>query len=190
MQLAQLANWPDTALCFAIEWRDVTPAWTWHDWQIRTAETQHELSNRAIRLTFAGKSLFYSGDGRPTAQSIALMAGADLAFQECASLTALSDDASHGDFPACLALFQTLALPAMGLYHCYDAILPALRIACRPWTGCSLARTAYNTIFISHRAAARKARHERTSPKTEHYRRGRCPPRRGLARGRFPRAEQ
>lgn len=135
MQLAQLANWPDTALCFAIEWRDVTPAWTWHDWQIRTAETQHELSNRAIRITLAEKSLFYSGDGQPTAQSIALMAGADLAFQECASLTALSDDASHGDFPACLALFQTLALPAMGLYHCYDAILPALRVACRPWNG-------------------------------------------------------
>jgi hypothetical protein len=39
--------------------------------------------------------------------SIALMAGAGLAFQECASLTALSDDASHGDFPSCLMLFRT-----------------------------------------------------------------------------------
>ncbi len=42
--------------------------------------TQHELSNRAIRITIAGQTLFYSGDGRPTADSIALMAGAGLAF--------------------------------------------------------------------------------------------------------------
>jgi hypothetical protein len=50
------------------------------------------------------------------------MAGADLAFQECASLTALSDDASHGDFPSCLALFSNW-LSRLWLYHCYDAIL-------------------------------------------------------------------
>lgn len=61
---------------------------TWQDWQIRTAPTQHELSNRAIRITIAGQTLFYSGDGRPTADSIALMAGAGLAFQECASVAA------------------------------------------------------------------------------------------------------
>ena len=68
------------------------------------------------------------------------MAGADLAFQECASLTALSDDASHGDFPSCLALFRQLAIPAFGLYHCYDAILDDLKTACQPWDG----------LFVSH----------------------------------------
>jgi ribonuclease BN (tRNA processing enzyme) len=42
--------------------------------------TQHELS-RAIRITIAGQTLFYSGDGRPTADSIALMAGAGWRFR-------------------------------------------------------------------------------------------------------------
>lgn len=140
MQLAALANWPQTTLSFDLDWRDTTDAWHWHDWHIRTAETRHELTNRAIRITFGGRTLFYSGDGRPTAASIALMAGADLAFQECASLTALSDDASHSDFPSCLALFRQLAIPAFGLYHCYDAILDDLKTACQPWDG----------LFVSH----------------------------------------
>lgn len=140
MQLAALASWPQTTMSFELDWRDTTDAWTWHDWHIQTAETQHELTNRAIRITQGEQTLFYSGDGRPTAQSIALMAGADLAFQECASLTALNEDASHGDFPSCLALFQQLDIPALGLYHCYDAILDDLKAACDPWDG----------LFVSH----------------------------------------
>ena len=88
MQLAALANWPQADLGFTIDWQECREARTWQDWQIRTAPTQHELSNRAIRITIAGQTLFYSGDGRPTADSIALMAGAGLAFQECASVAA------------------------------------------------------------------------------------------------------
>lgn len=140
MQLAALANWPQADLGFTIDWQECREAWTWQDWQIRTAPTQHELSNRAIRITIAGQTLFYSGDGRPTADSIALMAGAGLAFQECASVAALDDDASHGDFPSCLMLFRTLQLPAMGLYHCEDASLSALKQACQPWPGLFVSR--------------------------------------------------
>ena len=140
MQLAALANWPQADLGFTIDWQECREAWTWQDWQIRTAPTQHELSNRAIRITIAGQTLFYSGDGRPTADSMALMAGAGLAFQECASVAALDDDASHGDFPSCLMLFRTLQLPALGLYHCEDASLPALKQACQPWPGLFVSR--------------------------------------------------
>lgn len=139
-QLAALATWPQTTLCFDLDWRDTADAWTWHDWHIQTAETRHELTNRAIRITQGQQTLFYSGDGRPTPESVALMEGADLAFQECASLTALSSEASHGDFPSCLALFQQLNLPALGLYHCHDAILDDLKRACQPWSG----------LFVSH----------------------------------------
>jgi hypothetical protein len=139
MQLAALASWPQTALGFDLDWRDATDTWHWHDWHIRTAETQHELPNRAIRITQGGQTLFYSGDGRPTPQSIALMAGADLAFR-----SALTDRAQRGclprRFPSCLALFQQLAIPAFGLYHCYDAILDDLKTACQPWNG----------LFVSH----------------------------------------
>lgn len=135
VQLAQLANWPATGLTFDIEWRDCQSSWQWHHWQIQTAPTQHEIANQAIRIDIGQDSLFYSGDGRPTPESIALMTGSQLAFQECASLTALAPEASHGDFPGCLALFQTLALPQLGLYHCYDAILPSLKQACQPYPG-------------------------------------------------------
>ena len=112
MQLAALANWPQADLGFTIDWQECREAWTWQDWQIRTAHTQHELSNR----------------------------GAGLAFQECASVAALDDDASHGDFPSCLMLFRTLQLPAMGLYHCEDASLSALKQACQPWPGLFVSR--------------------------------------------------
>ncbi|WBW59292.1 MBL fold metallo-hydrolase [Klebsiella electrica] len=139
-QLAALATWPQTTLCFDLDWRDTADAWTWHDWHIQTAETRHELTNRAIRITQGQQTLFYSGDGRSTPESVALMEGVDLAFQECASLTALSSEASHGDFPSCLALFQQLNLPALGLYHCHDAILDDLKRACQPWSG----------LFVSH----------------------------------------
>lgn len=135
IQLAQLANWPATTLSFAIEWRDSLSGWEWQNWHIQTAPTQHELPNQAIRINIGQQSLFYSGDGRPTPESVALMTGCDLAFQECASLASLTHEASHGDFPGCLALFQTLALPRLGLYHCNDAILPALKQACLPYSG-------------------------------------------------------
>lgn len=135
MQLARLANWPASTLSFEIEWRDTTTSWCWQNWQIETAFTQHEIANHAIRLSIGSHSLFYSGDGRPTPESVALMTASDLAFQECASLTPLADDASHGDFPGCLELFNTLGLPRLGLYHCYDATLPELKQACLPYPG-------------------------------------------------------
>jgi len=135
MQLAGLANWPTTSLTFAIEWRDSAACWNWQHWKIQTAVTLHEITNQAIRIDIAQYSLFYSGDGRPTPESIALMAGSQLAFQECASLASLAHDASHGDFPGCLTLFQELALSRLGLYHCNDAILPALKQVCLPYPG-------------------------------------------------------
>lgn len=135
MQLAQLANWPEISLTFPIEWRDSSASWNWQHWHIQTAQTQHEIANQAIRINIGQHSLFYSGDGRPTPESMALMAGCDVAFQECASLIPLPHDASHGDFPGCIALFQELALSRLGLYHCNDAILLALKQACLPYPG-------------------------------------------------------
>lgn len=140
IKLASLANWPESSLCFDIDWRDSEAEWQWQGWHMRTAFTHHELPNLALRIEADGHTLFYSGDGRPTPESIALMHNATLAFQECASATALPNDASHGDFPGCLALFGQLRLPRLGLYHCNDAALPAIEQAC----------TAYPGLFLSH----------------------------------------
>jgi hypothetical protein len=113
MQLAALANWPQTTLSFDLDWRDTTDAWHWHDWHIRTAETRHELTNRAIRITRAGRRCFTAVTAAQR-QSQSRLWPAPISLSGCASLTALSDDASHGDFPSCLALFQQLNLPALG----------------------------------------------------------------------------
>lgn len=151
IKLASLANWPENDLCFDIDWRDSEPAWQWHGWQMRTAFTHHELANLALRIEADGHTLFYSGDGRPTPESIALMHNACLAFQECASATALPNDASHGDFPGCLALFEQLRLPRLGLYHCNDAALPVLEQACAPYPGLFLSHDGFATD-LSRRA--------------------------------------
>ncbi len=110
-----MAVWPQTTFCFDIDWQDITPETAWRDWRIRSAPTQHEIPCRALRIDAHDLALFYSGDGRPTPESLALMAGATLAFQECASWQALDDDASHGDFPSCLTVCDCLQLPALGL---------------------------------------------------------------------------
>ena len=129
-QLTLMAVWPQTTFCFDIDWQDITPETAWRDWRIRSAPTQHEIPCRALRIDAHGLALFYSGDGRPTPESLALMAGATLAFQECASWQVLDDDASHGDFPSCLTVCDCLQLPALGLYHCREADIAAIRDAC------------------------------------------------------------
>ncbi len=125
--LVDLAIWPKSELCFALHWHSIADEFLWHDWQIRTAFTQHEVSNRAIQIRIGEHSLFYSGDGRPTEGSIALMKGVDLAFQECASAVPLPADSSHGDIDQCLLLNEKCGATALGLYHCYDEYLPELQ---------------------------------------------------------------
>lgn len=125
-QLTALATFPVTEICFAIEWLDIPERWTWRNWQLASAATQHEMRNLALRIEVDDHIVFYSGDGRPTSATIALMQDAEIAFQECAVATPLAEDASHGDLQSCMALAAQLDLPALGLYHCYDEALTAL----------------------------------------------------------------
>jgi ribonuclease BN (tRNA processing enzyme) len=129
--LVALSVWPETEVCFEIHWQDIHDAFEWKHWQIRTANTQHEMANRAIRIEIDQQAVFFSGDGRPTAASQALMLGADIAFQECASFDALPADSSHGDFPDCERLLAQTSVKALGIYHCFDAAIPSLLEAVR-----------------------------------------------------------
>ncbi|MGJ8646327.1 MAG: MBL fold metallo-hydrolase [Marinomonas colpomeniae] len=138
--LVALATWPETHLCFDIHWHDIDDEFHWQHWHIQTANTQHEMSNRAIRLKVDNQVLFYSGDGRPTEASEALMKGADLAFQECASCEGLPSYSSHGDLPDCLRLLEGSGIKALGIYHCFDAALPSL----------SKAVDNMPNVFLSH----------------------------------------
>lgn len=129
--LVELAVWPETQVCFDIHWQDIADEFEWKHWHIRTANTQHEMANKAIRITADDKTLFYSGDGRPTAASQSLMKDVDMAFQECASFEALSNDSSHGDLPGCERLLVDTGAKALGIYHCFDEAIPSLLQAVR-----------------------------------------------------------
>lgn len=115
--LVALASWPDAHCTFEIQWQDTQDHFVWRDWQISTAPTIHAMPNRAIRIELEGHRLFYSGDGRPTPDSEALMQGVDHAFLECAMLT---PSETHGDLEQCLALAERLSVPHLWLYHCFD----------------------------------------------------------------------
>lgn len=126
---ASLGYWPQQETSFEIHWQDTQDSFRWQDWQLQTAETQHEISNRAILFSLDQQRLFYSGDGRPTAASKALMQGVDLAFQECACFSELSPDDSHGDFIDCQKLAEDLQINRLGLYHCWDEEIEKIRAA-------------------------------------------------------------
>jgi len=57
--------------------------------EAQVAATEHGVPNLALRLTIAGKNIFYSGDGRATEASIELASGCDLVVHEAFTL--------HGD---------------------------------------------------------------------------------------------
>ncbi|SJL84040.1 MBL fold metallo-hydrolase [Vibrio palustris] len=128
--LVTLAVWPKMALCFELHWCPTLPSMHWGAWTIQTAPTRHEVSNLAIRISSGDRTLFYSGDGRPTAESIALMENADIAFQECAAFAALPDDDSHGDLPQCAQLSNTLNLAHLCVYHCWDEYIDDIKNFC------------------------------------------------------------
>ncbi len=48
----------------------------------RSAPNEHSQRDLAVRLETGGRSVFYSGDGRPTDETLALARGADLAIHE------------------------------------------------------------------------------------------------------------
>ncbi len=131
-----------------MKWHRITNHFHWKEWEIRTANTQHEVANRSICINADGQRFFYSGDGRPTAMTKEIMVGADLAFQECASNTPLPDDASHGDFYACQKLIDDTQISALGLYHCFDESMEELSNLINPVQGLFLSQDGL-TIDLS-----------------------------------------
>ena len=121
--LLALSIWPEKEICFDIHWCEISDSFQWKNWSVETANTQHEISNRAIRITAEQQTLFFSGDGRPTVASEKLMNGADIAFQECASFEPLAHYASHGDLADCKHLLLETGVKMLGLYHLFDEVI-------------------------------------------------------------------
>jgi ribonuclease BN (tRNA processing enzyme) len=81
------------------------------------APTEHSVPNHAIRIEHGGKVFAYSGDGKPTAESRGLFAGADLLMHECYTLTELPEEPWHCSLETCAEMVETLSLGRLLLYH-------------------------------------------------------------------------
>jgi len=81
----------------------------------QAAPMEHSQSCLAVRLTSGGKSLMYSGDGRPTETSADLARGCDLLVHEAYNVSELTP--GHGSVTGCLALARQAGCAKLALVH-------------------------------------------------------------------------
>ena len=113
-QFTQLCELLGIAPAFPIRYLRSEDATDVGPFALRTAPTQHYVPNRALRLEAGGRRFAYSGDGRPTPDSLALYADANLLLHECSDHMTLADDPFHSDLPT----VRAIAGPErIGVYH-------------------------------------------------------------------------
>jgi ribonuclease BN (tRNA processing enzyme) len=79
------------------------------------AEPGHSAPCLAVRLDWGSLSLFYSGDGAPTEQTLALAAGCNLLIHEAFGLD--EETPGHGNVERCLAFAEKANAQALALVH-------------------------------------------------------------------------
>ena len=79
------------------------------------AVNDHSQRDLALRLEWEGKSLFYSGDGRPTPETIALADRVDLIVHEAFHLS--RDIPGHGTIAGCLEMARACKAKRLALVH-------------------------------------------------------------------------
>ncbi|MCX5864225.1 MAG: ribonuclease Z [Deltaproteobacteria bacterium] len=82
-------------------------------WQ--AAATEHSQSCLALKLSADEKSLFYSGDGRPTQVSARLAKGCTLIVHE--AYRVVGQTANHGSLGECLALARQVGCGKLAIVH-------------------------------------------------------------------------
>ncbi len=102
---------------FALTFVQLEPLKTLHrfglDWQC--AAVRHSQPAFGLRLGAQDKSLYYSGDGKPTAEAAKLMSGCDIVIHEAFSLTPFKQ--THASIEECFLLAGELELPLLALVH-------------------------------------------------------------------------
>lgn len=82
-------------------------------WQV--AATEHSQPCLALRLTAGGKSVFYSGDGRPTLATANLAKGCTLVVHE--AYRVVGQIANHGSLAECLVLARQAGCEKLAIVH-------------------------------------------------------------------------
>jgi ribonuclease BN (tRNA processing enzyme) len=80
-----------------------------------TAVNDHPQRDLALRMEAQGKSLFYSGDGRPTSETSTLAKGVDLIVHEAFHLS--KDIPGHGTIAGCLEMARACRARSFALVH-------------------------------------------------------------------------
>jgi len=83
--------------------------------RFRFAMNDHLMPCLAVRLDCEGKSVFYSGDGRPTEWTRDLAKGCNLVVHESASFEA--DVPGHGTIASSIEFARTLGAESLALVH-------------------------------------------------------------------------
>lgn len=92
---------------------------------LSTAWTDHSAPCLAVRVEVLGRSLFFSGDGRPTQGTLALALGCDLAVHEAYSLD--PEIPGHGTVDGCLEFARKARVGTLALVHVQRDIRRARR---------------------------------------------------------------
>jgi ribonuclease Z len=104
-------------LCYPLEFLEITPgrrvSLLGLEWQ--AAANEHSQPALAIRIDNNGRSIFYSGDGRPTAATTALAHGCDLAVHEAFHLE--GESGGHGSIRRCLEFAREADVTRLALVH-------------------------------------------------------------------------
>jgi ribonuclease BN (tRNA processing enzyme) len=81
----------------------------------RSAVNGHPQRDLAVRIETGGKSLFYSGDGLPTDETLRLARGADLVIHEAYRLD--TDTPGHGNVMNCIDFARMAKARSLALVH-------------------------------------------------------------------------
>ncbi len=81
----------------------------------RTAENAHSQRDLALRIEVKGTSIFYSGDGRPTDETMALARGSRLIIQE--SFEMETESRGHGTAKGSIEMARKCGASQLALIH-------------------------------------------------------------------------
>ncbi|CAG9296241.1 MBL fold metallo-hydrolase [Celerinatantimonas diazotrophica] len=128
-------------LNFQIIWQDIHDQGIVGSQHYASALSHHPVANRSLLLKVDDLQLFYSGDGKPTAQTIKLIQQADLIVHECGNAALKAPIANgHSHLSELQAIALTTADTPWRLYHCPDEHQSELSDALRSMPHMALAQ--------------------------------------------------
>jgi ribonuclease BN (tRNA processing enzyme) len=104
-------------LDYSLRFTEVEPGDPVTAWDLfwRTAINDHPQRDLALRLDAKGKSLFYSGDGRPNPNTLTLAEGVHLIIHEAFQLS--KETPGHGTVAGCLDMARVTQAKKLALVH-------------------------------------------------------------------------